>query len=261
MEVHRRTFLGLSAAAMASPLLSRLDVAAQEASPGAVAAASLTVYLLTIRGTLAPATLEAARAIHNDTAGAPESVAAARALGDVSHMVYAPVAPAASGAGEVLFLDFWTSAEGLNRFFANPVVQEQAAQIFAERDPVVWEPAEGFLSYHLPSPYGQNDRFVVIVRGTVTSRDDARTLHNAAVAGGVNASGIAGYLSHDSFSRLTAPGEPQSLEFLAMDVWKSTEGLQDYYAAPELQSAFASLFATAPTVSVWTHAAGDWVEW
>ena len=40
----------------------------------------LTLYLLTIRGTLSPATLEAARKVHNQTAGNPEGVAAANRL-------------------------------------------------------------------------------------------------------------------------------------------------------------------------------------
>ena len=37
----------------------------------------LSVFLLTIRGTLSPATLEAARKVHNQTAGDPAGVAAA----------------------------------------------------------------------------------------------------------------------------------------------------------------------------------------
>ena len=51
----------------------------------------LTLYLLTIRGTLSPDTLEAARKVHNQTAGNPDGVAAAKSLGDVSHMVYVPM--------------------------------------------------------------------------------------------------------------------------------------------------------------------------
>ena len=43
---------------------------------------TLPWYLLSIRGTLAPATLEAARQTHNSTAGASANVAAARAMGE-----------------------------------------------------------------------------------------------------------------------------------------------------------------------------------
>src|SRR5215813_8932131 len=85
---------------------------------------ALPLFLLAIRGTLAPATVEAARSIHNETAGAPPSVAAARSLGDLSHMVYVPADHNGSGTGEFLILDIWNSAEGLNKFFSNPQVHE-----------------------------------------------------------------------------------------------------------------------------------------
>src|SRR5215468_7688479 len=122
----------------------------------------MTTYLLSIRGTLAPKTLEEARAIHNATAGAPQSVAAARSLGDLSHMVHIPLGHSGPNAGEFLILDIWNNMDGLNQFFANPTVQEQAGQIFSQRDPVVWVPAEGFTSYHIPAPYGKNDRIVAV---------------------------------------------------------------------------------------------------
>ena len=46
-------------------------------------------------------------------------------------MVYVPMEAPKKGAGEFLILDIWNSMEGLNNFFANPTVQEQAGQIFA----------------------------------------------------------------------------------------------------------------------------------
>ena len=48
------------------------------------------IYLFTMFGTRAHA-LEAMRPIHNRVAGAPEDVAAAKALSDLSHMVYTTV--------------------------------------------------------------------------------------------------------------------------------------------------------------------------
>src|SRR5258708_1707583 len=160
----------------------------------------MTVYLLSIRGTLAPTTLENARSIHNSTAGAPPNVAAARSLGDVSHMVYVPMEHdhdhAGTGAGEFLILD---------QFYANPHVQEQAGQIFSDRDPVVWAPATGFMDYHFPAPYGKNDRFVGVVRGMVKSRVEAMKVHNALVESSVNKSRIRGNISHEVFFRLIPP--------------------------------------------------------
>lgn len=260
MNLHRRSMLGLTAAAIAAPLVNRLGVAAQEATPVATPG-GFEMYLLTIRGTLAPPTIEDARAIHNATAGAPESIAAARSLGDVSHMVYTPAVPATSGAGEILFLDYWTSAEGLGQFFSNPQVQEQAAQIFADRDPVVWARAEGFVDYHLPAPAGQNDRRVIVVRGMVASREAAMAVHNDIVGNNIGLARIAGDLSHEAYFRVSAPGEPESLEYLAIDIWNGENGIQEFFSNPDFQGALSQLFTAAPDVSIWAYAPGDWAEW
>ena len=225
----------------------------------------MTVYLLSIRGTLAPTTLENARSIHNSTAGAPPNVAAARSLGDVSHMVYVPMEHdhdhAGTGAGEFLILDQWNNLDGLNQFFANPHVQEQAGQIFSDRDPVVWAPATGFMDYHFPAPYGKNDRFVGVVRGMVKSRVEAMKVHNALVESSVNKSRIRGNISHEVFFRLMPPGSPESLELFAVEVWYNGAGMGEHYEDPEFLPAFENMFASEPSASVWVHPTGEWVEW
>ena len=218
-------------------------------------------YLLSIRGTLALPTVEATRVLHNETAGAPQSVIAAKSLGDLSHMVYAPLDPSGSEPGAFLFLDVWNSMDGLNQFFANPHVQEQAGQLFAKRDPVVWQPAAEFVSYHLPPPYGKNDRFVGIVRGMLNSIDDGQRIHNALVSNNVNKARSRGHLSHEAYLRLAPPGSPEALEFFAVDVWMDGVGMGEHYNDPEFMSGFAALFAGRPDASIWSHPAGTWVEW
>jgi hypothetical protein len=221
----------------------------------------MPIYLLAIRGTLAPETLEAARKIHNETAGAPANVAAARSLGDLSHMVYTPASESSLGTEEFLILDLWNNAEGLNQFFSNEQVQEQAGLIFTERDPVVWAPAEGFGGYHLPAPHGKNDRIVALVRGTVKSRESARSIHNSLTDGLLNKARLAGALAHDAYFRMAPPDAPESLEFFSVDVWMDGAGMGQFYQDPEFGSGFQELFEGAPTTSVWTHPAGEWVEW
>src|SRR4051812_14616757 len=101
---------------------------------------------LVIRGTLVPKTLEAARVLHNETAGSQPGIAAARGLGNLSHKVYSPCLEspqAGAEAGELLFLDNWVSAKGLMEFFANAHVQEQAQKMFGARDAIVWMAARG----------------------------------------------------------------------------------------------------------------------
>jgi quinol monooxygenase YgiN len=220
-----------------------------------------TFYLLSIRGQLAPATLEDARLVHNTTAGAPANVAAARALGDVSHMVYVPTDQAGPAAGEFLILDVWNSMEGLGQFFANPHVKAQAAQIFTQRDPVVWAPAPGFVSYHLPAPHGCNERIVAVVRGTVASIDAAREQHNAFAASQVNQARRAGNLSHEAYFRLAPPDAPEALEFFAVDTWMDANGMASHYGNPNFIGALQTLFTALPSASTWIHPAGAWTEW
>ncbi len=116
--------------------------------------------LLTVRGTLAPKTLDAARVLHNETAGSQPGVAAARALGDLSHNVYVAGKGPRSTAreGELLFLDRWADPSGIAQFFANPRVQEGAGALFGKRDAAVWTPAAASFSFTLPVPKARRER-------------------------------------------------------------------------------------------------------
>jgi hypothetical protein len=225
----------------------------------------LTLYLLTIRGTLAPDTLEEARKVHNMTAGDPAGVDAAKSLGDVSHMVYIPMPhdghAKTKGAGEFLIMDLWYSVEGLNTFFSDKRVQEGGAMIFSDRDPVLWAPAEGFVSFHIPAPFGNNDRVVAVVRGTVNSKEEAKELHNTAITKTISKGRKLGLLSHEAYFRMAAPDSPEALEFFGVDVWMNNEGLGDFYSDEDFLAGFNHLFTTEAADSVWVHPKGDWIEW
>ena len=219
------------------------------------------VYLLSIHGDLKPATIEAARTIHNQTAGAPPNVAAARALGDLSHMVHIPIDHNGSQSGEFLILDLWNSLEGLNTFFQDPHVQEGGGMIFNQRDPVVWAPADGLLSYYFPVPTGRNQRYTGVVRGRVASHDQAASAHNALVGKLVNQARAAGNISHQAYFRLAAPGTPEALEFFAVDTWFDAEGMAKHYDDPAMMQGLMAMFTEEPTATVWKHPGGEWVEW
>ncbi len=220
-----------------------------------------TVYLLSIFGKLKSKTIDAARSIHNEAAGAPPNVAAARSLGDLSHMVYVPIDRPGPEAGDFLIMDLWNSLEGLNKFFADEHVQAGGDLIFSQREPVVWQPAEGFVSYHLPSPHDKPDRFVGVVRGRVRSRAEAQAVHNALAGGAVNQARAAGNLSHEAYFRVAPPGAPEGLEFCAVDVWMDGKGMQAYYDNKEFAKGLMQMFAAEPSATIWVHPAGAWVEW
>lgn len=225
----------------------------------------LSLYLLAIRGTLAPATLEEARKVHNMTAGNPEGVAAAKSLGDVSHMVYVPMDhdghEKAKGAGEFLILDQWTSIDGLNTFFADQHVQEGGNMIFTQRDPVVWYAAPGFTSYHIPAPSGMNDRIVTTARAFVKSMEDACRLHNMSIAKSISKARKAGNLSHEAYFRLAAPNSPEALEYFSVDVWMRADEMMDYYEDADFLEGFNHMFTAEANTGVWVHPKGEWTEW
>jgi len=222
---------------------------------------SMTVYLLSIRGTLSPANIEEARKVHNMTAGDPKGVEGAKSLGDLSHMVHVPTGKPESGAGEFLILDQWNNLDGLNTFFADKQVQDGGGMIFTSRDPVVWMPAEGFHSYHFPSPADKKERIIGIVRGMVKSHDDARKVHNELIASTVNAARRAGSVSHETYFRVAAPGSPEGLELFGVDLWQDHAGMDAYYDTPGLMEKMGKMFTGMPDATTWLRPAGDWVEW
>ena len=133
--------------------------------------------------------------------------------------------------------------------------------IFAERDPVVWSAAQGYTSYQIPAPFGMNDRFITTARATVKSVDEARKLHNAAIAKTISKARRAGNLSHESYFRMAAPGSPEALEWFGVDVWLSMENMMEYYEDPEFLEGFNEMFTAEADTAVWIHPKGDWVEW
>ena len=95
-------------------------------------------------------------------AGSDQGVAMARSFGDLSHAVFVPVEPAASGAGELLIIDYWNSVEGLRTFFADPSRSSRAAPCSTGRPRRRWsgQATPGLPRFSLPAPTGRNERYV-----------------------------------------------------------------------------------------------------
>lgn len=69
-------------------------------------------------------------------------------------------------------------------------------------EPIIWEPAEGFFTYHIPAPTGRNDRFIALLRGPVTSREQAHALVNQDRIAELHKARATGHLSHEGYFRL-----------------------------------------------------------
>jgi hypothetical protein len=218
--------------------------------------------LLTVRGTRIPTTLDAARVLHNDTAGSPPGIAAARALGDLSHRVFSPVSEApGTKPDELLFLDIWCDPQGIGQFFSNHEVQGQAARLFSAKDATVWMPARGANSYQLPPPRTLATRFIGIVRGAVGGVESAIETFAAADRQAIRDARKRGIISHELFVKLPMPGDTSPPELLGLDQWASPDGMLEHYRDEAAMKALAGVFTGPPATSVWSTAAGDWSEW
>lgn len=215
--------------------------------------------LLTVRGTSIPLDRDQAREIHNQTAGSDEGVAAARALGDLSHKVFTPLrgAPGAA-ANELLFIDVWKDARGIGTFFGDAQVQQGASMLFSERNAEMWTPAEGSFGFELPSPMHWASRYVGLARGTVEKPAEAVTAFREALESTISDARRRGQLSHQLYVKLPSSDEDKQ-EVLGVDVWADSQGMNEHYAA---LSGFANAFTGGPATSVWEQAGGGtWTEW
>jgi hypothetical protein len=217
-----------------------------------------SLVFLTVRGTAAPKTLEATCKLHNETAGSPDSIAAARALGDLSHKVYAPVPGFSAKEGEILFFDWWKTAEGIGQFFSDPRVQ--GSKLFTELEPVVWMPARGAFGFDLPAPQSRSERYVGMVRGhPAQSPEHAIEVLNKVLSGKLSDARRRGQLSHQLFVKVPMPNAPATVEVLGVDHWYDAAGMNNFYA--ELKG-FEKAFEAAPQTSLWQAATGGvWSEW
>lgn len=223
-----------------------------------------SAVLLTVRGNYIPDSLDAMRVLHNSTAGSEQGIAAARSLGDLSHNVYAPAdanKQAASKTSEILFLDWWDSPKGIMDFFSNEQVQQQGSKLFSSRDAVVWMPAKGSSSYHLPAPKASAERYVGIVRGLIQSPEQAISTFAAVDTKAQRDARRRGLISHEIFIKLNPPGDSLPHELLGLDVWSNFGGMNEHYADATHMSGLGSAFTARPDTSIWEQAAGQWSEW
>ncbi|HEY8079537.1 MAG TPA: hypothetical protein VIF62_35645 [Labilithrix sp.] len=217
-------------------------------------------WLLTIHGKTVQSGVDATRQMHNEVAGGERNIAAARSLGDLSHVVYVPVGTTTT-TSDLLFLDQWNSLAGLAAFFGNEHVQKGGAKVFASREPAVWDLADGFPRFHMPPPVGRNDRFIGMVRGPVKSRDVARAAFETVAQKTLNDARARGLLSREYYFRVPDPGQPASLEILGFDTWHCAKGMQEHYGTGVDLQYLKDVFTAKPETGIWERPAGTWSEW
>ena len=215
------------------------------------------LYLLTVLGSPTTGSGAASRDLHNQTAGDPGGVAAAKSFGDLSHNVYLP---ATKGDDRLLFLDNWNSPTGLGTFFADEQVQQGAAVLWKDREAVLWMPATGFGSYRLPVPSGRTIAAIGLIRAPLVSTEAGAAAFHADSVANINASRQFGLVAHELWVPAPTPGSDTALEVLGVDYWLDAAQMDAWYASAEYD-ALGPAFAGAPVTSTWTSAGSDWVEW
>jgi hypothetical protein len=241
----------------------------------------LTLHLT--RGVLA-STLDDARAMHNAFVdeGSQPGREIARALGDLSHNVYTPaggVDPALRAQqGELLFVDYWAAASGMEMFFSNPVALGAADQLFSSREDAEWAFAPNSFGFSVPARHGAPPRFVAITRGAIRSADDAVPAMGKLFSAGLPAARRRGQISHALFIRdadiasrrpaantrrahgntLAPSGAPT--EVLALDWWSTVDGLAEHYRDATVMSGLPDALIGPPETTAWQQEAG-FSEW
>ena len=219
-------------------------------------------FLFTVRGPLVAKDLEGGRVAHNMAAGTDQGVAAARSFSDLSHAVYVPAKPnGATGAGELLIIDYWSNPAGIGTFFSDPQVQQGGTMVYKDREAVIWERTPGLPHFSLPAPAGKNERYVGLARGPIASREKAEKILTEALRKRANTARAKGLMSREWFFRLGRPGEKAPLEAIGVDVWFDAAGMQEVYADPAEMEVLDGLFTGMPETSVWQKPKGVWVEW
>jgi hypothetical protein len=178
-------------------------------------------------------------------------------------MTFMPTDAATNFKNDLLFMDVWNSVEGMLQFFSDKQVQGGAAMMFETREAVVWGKLDDFLHYNFPTPSNRiNHKIVGLVRGTVKSIAEAAAIHNKVQEEQVKTARANGIVSHEFYVRMAAPGSPEALEILGVDVWMDAEGMMKHYMSPEFQnSGLYKMFTGKPSESIWVHPKGEWVEW
>lgn len=219
--------------------------------------AGAELYLLTVLGSPKSGSGGSARDLHNATAGNPGGVAAAKALGDLSHNVYLP---AGTETTKLLFLDTWNSPTGAGQFFSDAQVIEGGNTLFADREAQLWMPAAGFGGYTLPVPSGRSVGAIGLMRAPVASYEAAASAFSADSASKINASRQLGQIAHQLWVPVPMGDSTPAVEVLGVDYWLDVDQMNAWYDAAEYTELGAA-FTGAPVTSIWTSAGSDWVEW
>lgn len=217
---------------------------AQDAG-GDAATAATRVHGVLVIGPLAAASVDEAKQAHDAVAAGGQERAIA--AGDIGHAALLGADALGTRPNELLAFDRWRSNDNLDAFYADPQVAAGFGQLFsAPPTRGVYVAADGWASWGALEQ--EAGRYWVVVRGVLREKDPqkAQAAHDAVAKGGEQAARAAGDRAHVVFV-----GRDDGAQFLAFDVWTDLAALQTFYANPQIQQGFGSLFEAPPTLGVY----------
>lgn len=211
-------------------------------------------FIAIVLGTLAdePAT---AQGTHDAIAGGGE--AGARGAGNVHHEIFLGTTLLGTTENQFLATDRWTSLEGARAVYSDPGFIAAFSTLFSEPTaPVLYARSDFHEWGSLDAADASDPRYFVVVRGhlAATTTDEARAAHDAVAGGGEAMARAAGDVGHIVFL-----GADDPRDFLAIDIWPTTDNLEALYSNPDFAAAFATLFDAPPTVGVYEST--SWHQW
>lgn len=238
----------------AALLLSTSPAAAAETDDAEPTAA--TDYAVLVRGELFSDDLAEVQPVHDAVAAGGEE--AARAAGDFYHLAAVSTSLLGGTEGSFLGVDRWSEPQNIEAFYSDPALAEAFGALFASPPTIeLFERQTDWYSWgDLPDTTAGEELWIAVVRGQLAESDPAaaQEAHDAVASGGQASSMAAGDISHVAYTGL---GDPT--QFLAFDVWESAENIEAVYGDPAFQAAFAPLFASAPTLTIYRST--DWHQW
>ncbi|MEZ4299614.1 MAG: hypothetical protein R3B70_31990 [Polyangiaceae bacterium] len=213
-------------------------------------------FAVLVRGPLFTDDLAAAKEKHDGIAMGGESQA--KEAGDIAHHVFLGTSLLGTSQDEFTAMDRWTDATAMHAFYQDPQIQAAFGQLFSA--PPVIEAFQRRPEWHtwgdITLTNGADPYYWVVVRGHLAESDPAKaqSAHDMVAAGGEDTVKGAGDIAHIVFTGLEDPQQ-----FLAVDIWKSTDNLEAVYTNPDFQQAFGALFDAPPTLGVYQST--DWHQW
>ncbi len=213
-------------------------------------------FAVLVRGPLFTSDMAMAKEKHDAIAGGGEAMA--KAAGDIAHKVLLGTTELGTTENEFLAMDRWTDAMAMKTFYENPDLQAAFGTLFS--GPPSFESFQRQPTWHtwgdIKSGEASTPHYWVVVRGHLAEADAAKAqaAHDAVAGGGEAAATGAGDMAHIVFTGLADPRE-----FLAVDIWESTDNMAALYTNPDFQAAFGALFDAPPTLGV--YGSTDWHQW